>query len=480
MSETKKSNFEKVLSKWDIIVIAFGAMIGWGWVVSSGNWISTGGVVGAALGFVIGGTMVFFVGRTYAELTSAMPQCGGEHVFSYKAMGTMGSFVCTWAIILGYVSVVCFESCTIPLIFSYIYPEFLQGYLYSIAGFDIYASWLISAVIIALLITYINIRGTKFAAWVQTLFTVVLCSVGVLLVVAAVFQGDVSNLENQAFVGDTPWEGIGAIMTVAMVTPFFFIGFDVIPQAAEEIKVPLKKVGKIILLSIVSAVLFYCLVILSVGFILDSTQISDSMAGSGMVTADALAIAFNSQIMSKVVLIGGLCGIITSWNAFMIGGSRAIYSMADSYMIPRFFSKIHPRYKTPVNALLLIGALSVLAPFFGRPMIVWIVDAGNFGCCLAYFMVALSFLILRKKMPDMPRPYKVKHYKFVGIVAMVMSGFMIAMYIIPGTGATLKLVEWVMVGGWLILGMVFAILCYRRYGLKFGSHIDVEVQQESS
>ena len=84
--EQKKSEFNKVLNAWDILVIAFGAMIGWGWVVSTGGWIEKGGVLGAALGFVIGGIMIFFVGMTYAELTAAMPQCGGEHVFSYRAM----------------------------------------------------------------------------------------------------------------------------------------------------------------------------------------------------------------------------------------------------------------------------------------------------------------------------------------------------------------------------------------------------------
>lgn len=108
--EQKKSEFNKVLNAWDVLVIAFGAMIGWGWVVSTGGWIEKGGVLGAAIGFVIGGIMIFFVGMTYAELTAAMPQCGGEHVFSYKAMGSTGSFICTWMIILGYVSVACFET----------------------------------------------------------------------------------------------------------------------------------------------------------------------------------------------------------------------------------------------------------------------------------------------------------------------------------------------------------------------------------
>ena len=89
----KTSDFNKVFSAWDILVIAFGAMIGWGWVVSSGGWIEKGGVLGAAIGFVLGGIMVFFVGLTYAELTGAMPQCGGEHVFSHRAMGANCSFL---------------------------------------------------------------------------------------------------------------------------------------------------------------------------------------------------------------------------------------------------------------------------------------------------------------------------------------------------------------------------------------------------
>ena len=475
--EKKKSEFDKVFSAWDILVIAFGAMIGWGWVVSTGDWIGRGGVIGAIIGFAIGGLMIFFVGLTYAELTSAMPQCGGEHVFSYKAMGPIGSFICTWAIILGYVSVVCFEACAFPTIIQYIYPGFLKGYLYTVAGFDIYASWLAVAVILSIFITYINIKGAKTAAILQTILTAIIGGVGILLIVSSAITGDVSNLQGQLFVGDSTGSILKAIISVAVVTPFFFIGFDVIPQAAEEINVPLKKIGKILILSIVLAVLFYALIILGVGYIMSPQDILASESGSGMVTADAMAKAFNSSIMSKVLIVGGMCGIVTSWNSFLIGGSRAMYSMAESYMIPRFFVKLHKKYKTPVNALYLIGALSVLAPFCGRKMLVWIVDAGNFGCCLAYCMVAISFIILRKKEPDMARPYKVKHYKIVGTIAVLMSGLMVLMYIIPNTGSTLVWQEVIMAGGWCVLGLVFCIGCKLKYKEKFGSHIDVAIDE---
>ena len=473
MENKKTSDFNKVFSAWDILVIAFGAMIGWGWVVSTGDWIGTGGVLGAIVGFAIGGVMIFFVGLTYAELTAALPQCGGEHVFSHRAMGPVGSYICTWAIVLGYVSVVCFEACALPTIITYIYPNFLQGYMYTVAGFDIYASWVAVAVGIAILITYINIRGAKTAAILQTVLTVIIGGVGILLVVASLFTGDAANLESQLFVGDTSGLALKNIFAVAALTPFFFIGFDVIPQAAEEINVPLKKIGRIMILSIVMAVAFYGLVIFGVGFVMGPSDIAMSQAGTGLVTADAMAKAFSSSVMAKVLIVGGMCGIVTSWNSFLIGGSRAMYSMAESYMIPKAFAKLHKKYKTPTIALLLIGMLSVGAAFCGRQMLVWAVNAGNFGCCLAYCMVALSFLILRKKEPNLARPYKIKHYKIIGALAVLMSGFMVAMYIIPNSGCSLVLQEWAMIGGWSVLGGVFFLICKIKYKEKFGILVDI-------
>lgn len=205
------------------------------------------------------------------------------------------------------------------------------------------------------------------------------------------------NLNGQMFVGNTAGLNIKAILGVAAMSPFYFIGFDVIPQAAEEINVPPKKIGKMLILSVILAVVFYALVIVAVGLVLDSGAIIKSQEATGLVTADAMGTAFGMKIMAKVVIVGGMCGIITSWNSFLIGGSRAMYSMAESYMIPKTFAKLHPKHKTPINALILIGVLTMLAPFAGRQLLVWISDAGNFACCLAYCMVAVSFMILRKR-----------------------------------------------------------------------------------
>ena len=113
-------------------------------------------------------------------------------------------------------------------------------------------------------------------------------------------------------------------------------------------------------------------------------------------------------------------------------------------------------------------------------MLVWISDAGNFGCCFAYCMVALSFMILRKKEPDMPRPYKVKHYKFVGTMAVLMSGFMVCMYCIPGSGGNLILPEWGMVVAWSLLGVVFYAICKSKYKEDFGSLVELISDEDSA
>jgi len=477
MSENKsKSKFNKVLSTKDIFVLAFGAMIGWGWVVNTGIWIDTAGALGAAIAFLIGGIMVVFVGLTYAELTAAMPQCGGEHVFSYKAMGPTGSFICTWAIILGYVSVVAFEACAFPTVIQYLSPNFLKGYMYSVAGFDIYASWVAVGVITAIIITGINILGAKTAAKLQTIFTALIAGAGILLMAGSIINGDPSNIASNMFITDigTGKTALGSILTVAVMTPFLFVGFDVIPQAAEEINAGFKKIGGIMILSIFMAVAFYALVILAVAYVMPVTM----METSTLVTADAMGLAFNSTIMTKVLIIGGMAGIITSWNSFLIGGSRAMFSMAESNMIPKMFSKLHPKYNTPVTAIALIGLLSVIAPFFGRKMLVWIVDAGSFGVCLAYTMVSISFLILRKKSPEMKRPYKVRFPKLVGAIAVALSGAMTLLYVIPLPFASTALVaqEWIMAGGWAILGVIFYGYCKFKYGTEFGAHIDVEYE----
>lgn len=470
----ENSGFKRVLNTRDVLMVAFGAMIGWGWVVSSGQWIQTGGAIGTAIAFCIGGIMIYLVGLTYAELTTAMPKVGGEQNFSYAAFGPVGSYVCIWALVLSYIGVVCFEACSFATIMQYLIPGFLQGYLYTVAGYDVYLSWVAVAILASMLILYINYIGTKRAAKLQNVLACIIAGVGLLLVAGSAINGDANNLSQQPFVGESGGGIFVNILKVAIMTPFFLFGFDVIPQAAEEINVPLKRLGRLMVASIGMAVVFYALIVVAIGYVMTPEQISTSMADTGMVTADAFATAFSNEALTKVLIIGGLCGIVTTWNSFLIGGSRVLFSMSNSKMLPSKFSKLHPEYNTPYIAILFLGILSMFAPLFGRVMLIWIVDAANFACCLAYCMVAASFLRLRKTKPDMPRPFRVSNGRTIGVLASCMAGFMALMYVIPGTGCALVWQEWIIVGGWTVIGLFLAIRSKRLYGDKFCSNMEFE------
>ena len=100
---------------------------------------------------------------------------------------------------------------------------------------------------------------------------------------------------------------------------------------------------------------------------------------------------------------------MTSWNAFVIGGSRAIYAVARAGHLPRPLGRLHGRYNTPTTALLLIGVICFFSPLLGRQALIWIIDANGLAIVFAYGMVAWSFLVLRRKEPGMERPYYVRH-----------------------------------------------------------------------
>ena len=439
--EASKTQFLRVLGRREVLALAFGAMIGWSWVVLSGTWISSAGTLGAIVAFLIGGAAILLIGLTYAELASALPFAGGEHVYSERALGSGASFICTWGIILGYVSVVTFEAVALPTVLDSLIPGLDKVHLWQIAGWDVYLSWVLVGVAGSVIMTTLNVVGVRMVALVQSVVVLAILLVGVLFVSGALFTGDVSNM--QPLFKD----GVSGITLVLVMVPFMFVGFDTIPQAAEEIDLPFKDIGAVLMISVAMAIVWYGFIVLGVGLVLDETAINSS----GVVTAEANA-AIYGELGGTVLLVAGLAGIITSWNAFILGGSRAIYALAHSGLLPEFLGELHPKYHTPRNAILLIGALSIIGPFFGRPALVWVVDAGGLGIVIAYGMVAWSFLVLRKREPELERPYKVRYGKFVGISALVLSIGLGLLYMPGSPAALIWPQEWGIVLAWTVLG----------------------------
>ncbi|MGO2560582.1 APC family permease, partial [Psychrobacter sp.] len=439
------SGLKKSLGMFDIIALAFGAMVGWGWVVLAGGWILSAGTWGAMLAFLLGGLAVILIGITYAELASSMPITGGEHTYTHRALGITVSFICSWSILFGYFSVVAFEAVALPTVVEYFIPNYNQGYLWTIAGWDVYATWVGVGMLGSIIVTWLNVRGMEVSAWFQKTAVLGILFVGILLFIGAALYNPATAtvVQAPAFIG-----GAAGVMAVIVMVPFMFVGFDVIPQAAEEIDLTRPNIGKFLIVSITIAVLWYIAVAWSVGTTLPLIQAESSTLS----TADAMTNAWHGKWAGILLVIGGVLGILSSWNAFLIGGSRLIFAMSKAHMLPAFLGKLHPKYNTPVNAILLIGGLATLAPLFGRKMLVWIVDAGGFGIVIAYTCVAISFLVLRYREPNMVRPFKIPAGKLVGMVTIALSFGLLVLYM-PGMPSALTPIEWWIFLGWTVLGV---------------------------
>lgn len=440
----------KVLGNWDVLALGFGAMIGFGWVVLTGDWIGSAGTLGAVLAMTAGGVIMAVVGLTYAELTAAMPKAGGEHNFLLRGMGPRWSFIGSWGIVGGYVTIVAFEAVALPRTALYLFPGLNQVHLWDVAGSPVYLTWALVGAIAAVVITTINILGVKFASVVQTFVVVLLLVIALMLVVGSFTGGSPDNMQ-PLFTG-----GAAGFFAVLVVVPFLFVGFDVIPQSAEEVNVPARQIGRLVAIAVVLATVFYLLVIATTS----SAMPPGELAEVDIATADAFGAMFGSDAMAKVLIAGGIAGILTSWNSLLLGASRLMYSMARSGMLPAWFGRLHPRFRTPVNALLFIGALSFVAPFLGEAMLGWLVDSGSPSIVIAYLLVSIVFLVLRRREPSMDRPLRIggngNGGKVIGAAAVVLCAGLLALYL-PGMPAFLDVQPWILFGAWWVLGAFFLL-----------------------
>lgn len=445
---TEDASLLKVLGNWDVLALGFGAMIGFGWVVLTGDWIGSAGTLGAVLAMIAGGVIMAVVGLTYAELTAAMPKAGGEHNFLLRGMGPRWSFVGSWGIVGGYVTIVAFEAVALPRTALYLFPGLNQVQLWEIAGSQVYLTWALVGAIAAVVITTVNILGVKFASVAQTFVVVLLLVIGLMLVFGSFTGGSTDNMQ-PLITG-----GTAGFFAVLVVVPFLFVGFDVIPQSAEEVNVPPRQIGRLVVIAVILATIWYLGTILTTS----SAMPANELAEADIATADAFGVMFGSDFMAKLLIAGGIAGILTSWNSLLLGASRLMYSMARSGMLPAWFGKLHPRFHTPANALLFIGGLSFIAPFLGEAMLGWLVDSGSPSIVVAYLLVSIVFVILRRREPQMDRPLRVggkgKAGLAIGGAAVVLCVGLLSLYL-PGMPAFLDVQPWILFGAWWGLGAFF-------------------------
>ena len=428
-------------------------MIGIGWVTAMGGWLSNAGPVGAMLGFAAGGSLMVLIGLCYAELTPMLPRAGGEVAYAYRASGTGKAFLFGWFLAFGYLSVSAFEAISIGLILSYMLPWIDVAPLYQVGGATVYASHLVLAFLFTGVITAVNYIGVQWAARFQILLTIGLIAVILIFVMAGLIGGDLAHVDPPfAHVGTL---GIaGGIAAVFVTAPFWYVGFDTIAQGAEEARagIPIKRLGTLILLSILGATLFYVFLILAVAMTGPWTGIVDGQ----LPTAEAFGAAFESDFLVNLVLIAALIGLFTSWNGFFLAGTRVLFALGRGRMVPEWLGATHPRFDTPSNAILFAGAVTFLGAMLGRGAMLSFVDVGSFCIALAFLGVAHSTLRMRRIAPELPRPYRIPGGTLVPWGALLGALFILLVMLAPWSDAALGWpLEWSILISFSVLGLLF-------------------------
>lgn len=475
MKEQEKQSLQRQLTPMHVWAIAFGCIIGWGSFVNPGKkFLPNSGVAGTAIAMALGAMVMIIIAFSYAYMIPKYPKAGGEFTFTKECFGKNTAFVCGWFLVAAYLTNVPMNSTAIGLIVDGLdgSADILKfGFHYSIAGFEIYFGEMIFAMSILVLFAVLNILGVKKAGSIQTLLSGMLVGSVAVLAVAALLSDktQIANMEpiwgfnkTAAMAAGAVSENINefahtgssgilsAILATFAIAPWAYVGFDTIPQAAEEFRFSYKKVIGIMVI----AILFGCFV-----YTANNTVAAAAlenwpervMAGEWvlLVAAEEMLGLFGKVLIGVAVSSAVLSGIM----GFYLASSRLLYSMAKDSYLPKVFAQIDPKYGTPRNAIIFCMLISLSGPVLGREALGWFVDMSAIGASMGFFFTCAS--ALRKMKEDRDGNLLLKTMAAAGVAFSAV--FMVLQLVpIPGlSGVHFGRESYLMLLVWGVLGVLF-------------------------
>lgn len=470
--DKKQPGLQKELSQTHVWAIAFGCIIGWGSFINPGKkFLPNSGVYGTAIAMILGALVMIIIAYSYAYMVPKYPKAGGEFTFAKECFGKKMAYVCGWFLVAAYLTNVPMNSTAIGLIVDGLdgSADILKwGFHYQIAGFDVWLGEMILAMGILILFGWLNIIGVKKAGFIQTVLAVLLATCAFTLCIAGLVSAKATGINMEpvwgfnkeaamtaaattANVGEFAHVGtkgiLSAILATFAIAPWAFVGFDTIPQAAEEFNFSHKKVMFIMTV----AIIFGCFVYVS-----NNTVAAASlknwpdrvMAGDWvlLIAAEELLGTFGKILLG----IGVSCAVLSGIMGFYLASSRLMYSMARDGYLPEIFGKIDPKYGTPKNAMIFCIIVSLSGPILGREALGWFVDMSAIGASIGYFFTSAATLVVLRRDKD-----GTAWLKLMAVVGVAFSLAFMVLQLIPisglsgvhfGTESYMMLVVWILIG----------------------------------
>lgn len=452
----KNIQLERKLNPLNVWSLALGSIIGWGAFVMPGTtFLPRAGTLGTGIGMAIGALVMIIIAMNYGYMVEKYPVAGGEYTFTVNTYGKRHAYVCGWFLGLSYLAIVPLNATALGLVSRKLLGGILEvGYMYTVAGWDVYAGEVILASVALILFAILSIKGISVAGWLQTVIALALVASVFILVVAAIIS-PYTSVENLKPVYPEGKSSMAAIVAIVAVAPWAFVGFDSIPQAAEEFNFSPKKANGIMIIAIV----FGGFVYVALNTITASVMPWQEMMEKGYDWPAGEAVEI---MMGKAGLfflgIALVCAVLSGIIGFYMATSRLLYSMAREGALPQWFAKLDVKTKTPKNAILFVMLISLTAPWFGREVLCWVVDMSSIGAAIGYGYTSLATFKTLQQNPQDKRPV----LKIMSALGVLFAVIFVILLVVPGMPSYLALESRVCLVGWIILGIVFYYVSHKR------------------
>lgn len=463
-SEETEHSLKRTLGAYNLTSLGIGAIIGAGLFSITGLAAANNAGPAVTISFVIAAIGCLFAGLCYAEFSSMIPVAGSAYTYSYATMGRLIAWVIGWDLVLEYAV----GAATVAISWSRYLKKFLDLFHVHLPDQLTMSPWdsvtqsdgsVISgfvnlpAVFIVILVSLLLIRGTRESAFVNNMIVAIKVSVVLVFILLGWGYINSSNYtpyipENTGTFGSFGWSGI---IRAAGIIFFAYIGFDAVSTAAQEAKNPQRDMPIGILLSLAICTVLYILFAHVMTGLANYTEFK----GQDGIAPVAVAIAHTPYaFMQKLIILAILGGYSSVIMVMLLGQSRVFYSMSLDGFLPKVFSDVHPKFRTPWKSNGLFCLFVSLFAAFVPARVVG--EMTSIGTLLAFVLVCIGIIVLRKTQPDLPRPFKTPWVPLIPILGIITCFAM--MLALPGD-------TWIRLIVWMAIGM-FIYFFYSRFRAK--------------
>ena len=390
LPQTTGPALRRMMGGREFFTLAFGSIVGVGWMMVVNDWLQRGGPGGAILAYLAGGLLLVPVALVYGRLALRMPESASEIAYTAAVFPPAVSFATGWTLTFAYLIVCPYEAVAIGEVVAYTFPEAMNAVeLYRIGKDPVCLPQLLLGIATTMVITFLNFRGIQFSARFQNYATFGLLAVFAVFATLGTWRGSVANLEPFFKHGEGFEAALLSTLAVLPIVPYYLMGFETVPKCAEEASADFdaRNFGRIMLLALAVGTFFYVAVVAVVALLHPWQELQDSR----FATLIAFREAFGWPWLVQLIMAGAVLSLLKVFNGNFLTATRLLYAMGRRAQLSGGLGTVNAARQTPTVAIILVGGVTLLASLLGRSVLVPISEVGSLAIALGWLATCLAY-----------------------------------------------------------------------------------------